>query len=219
MKVNEIFTSIEGEGARSGLLSTFIRLYGCNLNCTYCDSRYSCDSKEYTEMSPNEIVDEVIDRRINRVTITGGEPLIHPSFDVLLPKLMALPDMQVNIETNGSIPLDSKMFSRHRVKRLMVTMDWKSISSGESSTMIQSNLDQLNHNDVLKFVVGDRKDLMQMYHLITGTDIEAQIFVSPVFGKIELAEIVDFLKEYNLQDVRMQLQMHKIIWDPNKRGV
>ena len=104
-KVNEIFLSIDGEGYRTGLPVVFIRLYGCNLNCSYCDTRYSCEGQEYKEMSLYDILVKVLHYGVPRVTLTGGEPLIHPGVKDLINSLVAN-DIEVNIETNGAVDLD-----------------------------------------------------------------------------------------------------------------
>lgn len=227
MKVNEIFLSIEGEGIRTGLPSVFVRLYGCNLNCSYCDTRYSCENNEYTEMDVLEIAQKVLSYGVPNVTLTGGEPLLYWDTNALIAVLQCS-GVNVNIETNGSIPLNrlynvySTLFnscadlSKYAP---IFTMDWKSISSGMSDKMLSENLDILRPEDVLKFVVGNIEDLEQMKEVITTHDLKCNIFVSPVFGKIEPAEIVKFVLDNKLNNVRVQLQLHKIIWDPNKRGV
>lgn len=217
MKVNEIFCSIEGEGIRQGYLCTFVRFYGCNLNCSYCDSRYACENGEYTEMSPEQIFDKIVEHGAKCVTLTGGEPLFQNT-DELVKVITMLDDngFKVNIETNGSvkIPVDVSALST-----ITITMDWKSISSGESKKMLSDNIKHLFKNDVLKFVIGSKEDFNQMCEVIRNNSILCQIFVSPVFGKIEPSEIVDLMKDAKLNNVRMQLQIHKFIWDPNKRGV
>ena len=102
MLVNEIFRSIEGEGIRAGYPTTFIRLFGCNLGCSYCDTRYSCSGADYVEKSVDDIVAECSVSQIKRVTITGGEPLIHKDIELLVYKLTQQ-GYEINIETNGSI--------------------------------------------------------------------------------------------------------------------
>ena len=104
-KVNEIFSSIDGEGIRTGLSAVFIRLYGCNLNCSYCDTRYSCENREYTLMTLMDILEKVLSYNIPRVTLTGGEPLIQPGVKDLINSLLAN-DIEVNIETNGAVDLN-----------------------------------------------------------------------------------------------------------------
>lgn len=219
-KVVEIFASIEGEGSRAGYPCTFVRLYGCNLHCSYCDSRYACDGDEYTEMDSYEILQKVSSYKLSRVTLTGGEPLLDPQVYSLI-KLLSISNYEINIETNGSILLENVDYIRYRSHKdnIMITMDWKSISSGMSDKMIEENLNLLRNTDVLKFVVGTQEDLEHMKMLLITHHIAANVFVSPVFGKIDPKEIVEFLVENHMNNARIQLQLHKFIWDPNMRGV
>lgn len=217
-KVSEIFYSIDGEGIRTGYPCIFLRLHGCNLHCSYCDSRYACDGEDYKQYTINEILTALKSFNCNRVTLTGGEPLDAACITILLRVLAS--NYEVNIETNGSIPLsliacDCADF----YDNLLITMDWKCVSSGMSSYNCIDNLRQLRKQDVLKFVVGDDIDLLQMEDLLKTYSLDCNIFVSPVFGKIEPAHIVEFLLNHGLTDVRIQLQLHKFIWDSNMRGV
>lgn len=221
MKVVEIFHSIEGEGLRAGLPATFIRLYGCNLNCSYCDSRYACEGDEFEEMTIVDIVKEVQQIGCPNVTITGGEPLIHHGIEELV-SILSCNQFQVNIETNGSGSLKdfSDRIGSFHVTPYFFTMDWKCLSSNMSSKMLEENIYQLSHKDVLKFVVGCKEDLIQMKQFIKSHTITTNnIYVSPVFGKIEPSEIVEFIKSEKLWDVRLQLQIHKFVWPAAKRGV
>ena len=213
MKVHEIFKSIEGEGIRTGYPVTFIRLYGCNLKCSYCDTQYSCTGGDYTEMTMEEILNIVADLKVKRITITGGEPLIHMSIGYLVDTLLHL-GYEVNIETNGSVDIYNYLESN-----AIITMDYKSPSSNMNQMMFVSNLRQLRTFDVLKFVVGDFEDLDKMVEVLRDNNINCNIFVSPIFGDITAVEIVKYLLEHDIHDVRVQLQLHKIIWDPSTRGV
>ena len=210
-KVNEIFKSIEGEGIRTGLPCTFIRLYGCNLCCKYCDTRYSCENKEFTLMSKDEIVNKVKELGGSRVTITGGEPLLDLFLNELIIALRK-EHIEVNIETNGSLDIQWCLAD-------IITMDYKTSASGMEDRMMLSNLKTLKETDVLKFVVGSKHDLDTMKRIIEEYEPECRIYVSPVFGMIEAHELVEYVLENNLDNVTVQVQLHKIIWDPNKRGV
>ncbi len=214
MFVNEIFTSIEGEGIRMGYPVTFIRLYGCNLNCNYCDTRYSCEGKDYTAMQIPSIVKEVEQLGVKRITLTGGEPLIHPQAEYLVNALLK-EGYEVNIETNGSIDI----YPYIKKENVIITMDYKSISSGMVDKMNHENLKYLRNQDVLKFVVGNKEDLDDMKRIIEIYSPSCNIFVSPIFTKIELSDMVDYIKDNKLNDCRIQVQLHKIIWEPNQRGV
>ena len=211
----EIFNSIEGEGIRAGKLCTFIRTAGCNLRCSFCDTTYSYDGGR--QMTVQQIIDEVKRLDCNLITLTGGEPLLHLEVKRLLIPALLDEGFEVNIETNGSI--DLSQIDRYKHDKLIFTMDWKSPSSGMKSKMLEKNLYLLQPRDVLKFVVGSDEDLNEMLNIIESYAITAQIFVSPVFGKIQMSTIVDFMKQNKLHGVRLQCQLHKIAWDPNKRGV
>lgn len=210
MKVNEIFYSIEGEGIRAGMPCVFIRLHGCNLNCSYCDTRYSCEGNDYTVMSVQQILDELESYHCPNITVTGGEPLIHDGINTLL-KALIRKGYNVNVETNGSIV--------PKVEGPIYTVDFKTKCSGMSDKMNIEAFKVLDSNDVVKFVVASVDDLEQALSFVEGNDIHANIFVSPVFGKIELVQIADFLKGHKLYNWRMQIQLHKYIWEPTKRGV
>ena len=214
MLVNEIFSSIEGEGIRSGYPVTFIRLYGCNLHCSYCDTRYSCEGGDFKQMSVDEILDVVADLGFHRVTVTGGEPLIHKDVNELLMALIKA-GYEVNIETNGAVYVAPYTHSA----KMIITLDYKSISSGENASMWLSNIPLLRKRDVLKFVVGSQEDLDDMRRIVIDYNPICSIYVSPIFGKIEPKEIVEYIKEHKLENCRVQLQMHKFIWPPQQRGV
>ena len=216
-KVNEIFLSIDGEGYRTGLPVVFIRLYGCNLNCSYCDTRYSCEQQEYKEMSLYDILAQVLSYGVPRVTLTGGEPLIHPGVKDLIVSLVAN-DIEVNIETNGAVDLDEFIEFKYNSK-VVFTMDYKCKSSGMEDKMILSNLEFLQPKDVIKFVVSNYNELEKMEYILESSKCKAQAYVSPVFDAIEPKELVEYILDNKLNNVKVQVQLHKIIWEPTKRGV
>ena len=216
-KVNEIFLSIDGEGCRTGLPVVFVRLYGCNLNCSYCDTRYSCEQQEYKEMSLYDILAQVLSYGVPRVTLTGGEPLIHPGVKDLITSLVAN-DIEVNIETNGAVDLDEFIEFKYNSK-VVFTMDYKCKSSGMEDKMILSNLVFLQPKDVIKFVVSNYNEMEEMEYILEASKCKAQVYVSPVFGAIEPKELVEYVLENKLNNVKVQVQLHKIIWEPTKRGV
>ena len=219
MKVNEIFYSIEGEGVRAGYPCVFIRLFGCNLNCLYCDTRYSCEGDQYREMTVKEIVQVVQEYGCERVTITGGEPTIHTDFYSLV---RALDEnyYSVNIETNGTISAEE--LRDVLPCSVMITMDHKCPSSGMNAKMHIDNYRGLKSDDVLKFVVGSHEDLVDADRVMSALRIMGccpQFYLSPIFGQIEPVDIVEFMKEHHYNNVRVQLQMHKFIWPPEQKGV
>ena len=215
MKVVEIFNSIEGEGKRAGLPCTFIRLFGCNLNCVYCDSRYACDTdSSYFIMSLEEILGRVEELGCKNVTITGGEPLIHSGAHELIHKLV-IRGYWVNVETNGTM---NPSYRTH-TDLVFYTVDYKTLASGMSDKMNPDVFESLTSNDVLKFVVGSEEDLNQALEVVETFKPVSQIYVSPVFGQIEPKKIVEYIQWHRLWDWKVQLQLHKIIWDPDMKGV
>lgn len=209
MKVNEIFLSIQGEGVSTGYPTIFVRFTGCNLRCSYCDTTYSYD--EGTDMSIEEIYEKIKKLKYKRICITGGEPLLQDGIGELL---SLLNDYEVNIETNGSVNLNKfKLCKKHRF-----TMDMKVPSSMESQKMILENFNYLGENDEIKFVIGKREDYEWCKQLIKNYYKKGIITFSPIFNKIDSKEIINWILEDEL-DVKFQLQIHKIIWDPEEKGV
>lgn len=210
--VNEIFTSIEGEGIRTGFLSTFVRFNGCNLACGYCDTKYAQEPRE-PNMSLHDILEAVSQSGCGRVTLTGGEPLFRGYMQELIQEL-SWRSYHVNIETNGSIILPDYI----TLPGVFVTMDWKCPSSGQSGSMKSENLKKLTLVDVLKFVVATEEDLAE-FKRICEQELVCTYVLSPVFGAIEPKALVEFIKENKINNAMVQVQLHKIIWDPNERGV
>lgn len=204
--VNEIFHSIDGEGKTAGQLATFIRLCGCNLRCSYCDTTYA-----FTEGEPMTVDDIVSRVQYPHVTLTGGEPLTQ-DVHLLLEKLAG---HSVNIETNGSVDIRPYMTYPH----VWFTVDYKSIYSGMADHMLASNFAQLRPQDVLKFVVATPDDLEQALQVCQTYEPKAAIYVGPVFGEIEARDIVAFMQDHRLTQWHLQLQLHKYIWPPDARGV
>lgn len=216
MRVNEIFESIDGEGLRTGELVTFIRLAGCNMRCSYCDTEYALKATDGEEMSISGIIEKIKAIGNKKITLTGGEPLIHKDINALMRELL---DYNVNIETNGSVDIAPYI----SLDNILVTMDYKTKTSGENSKMMLSNLPLLRENDVLKIVMSkDDKD--EVFELLNEHEIKSYVYLSPVFGKCNPEELVEFLKELklagiNIDKIRIQIQLHKVIWSPDKRGV
>lgn len=217
-KVVEIFESINGEGMRAGELAVFVRMKGCNLSCNYCDTMWANKPDcEFEEMTADQIVDRVKKSGIKNVTLTGGEPLLQKDAVKLLEAFSSEKDIRVEVETNGSI--DLKPFLKF--ENVSFTMDYKLPESDMEKYMNTDNFKILRKKDTLKFVASSVNDLKKAKEIIEKYELigKVNIIFSPVFGKIELTDIVDFLKDNKLNDVRMQLQMHKFIWDPEERGV
>lgn len=209
MRVNEIFLSIQGEGLLTGFPTVFVRFTGCNLRCSYCDTTYSYYSGE--EMSAEQICRRISDYGFSRVCLTGGEPLLQEGLQELIDRLEGC---RVAIETNGSIPLDRLRLPEGQT----YVMDVKTPSSGEESSIHRPNFELLREEDEVKFVIGNREDYLWARDIIQKGCIKGTVTISPVFGKIIPAQIVGWILEDGL-DVRFQLQLHKIIFDPEARGV
>jgi len=216
MKINEIFYSISGESIAAGYPTIFIRTFGCPLRCSWCDSLYAVEGKDFQDMSVDDILSDISQYNCKRVILTGGEPVIQKDFNELLQALFER-DYHVEIETSGAVDLCAIHVGKEDEDRCTVTMDWKCPSSGMTSRMIEDNLQKLTSNDVLKCVVGSLEDLDEMKRISALTS--AHVFVSPVFGMIEPKDIVQYLLDNNLTDVRFQLQIHKFVWSADKRGV
>lgn len=207
LSVNEIFFSIDGEGKRAGSLAAFIRLAGCNLRCSYCDTMYAFTGG--TPMRAEEIAEAV--EGWKNVTVTGGEPLCQ-DIHALLQRLR---EHEVNIETNGSVDVTPY----HAYPWVFFTLDYKCPSSGMESSMREKNFQTLRPQDVLKFVVGDMEDLRTAQRVCEKYEPNCLVYLSPVFGKIEAKEIVEYMKSAQYKNWRLQLQLHKYIWPPDARGV
>lgn len=218
MKVVEKFVSINGEGQRAGELAVFIRFKGCNLRCSYCDTMWANESDcTYEEMSPKEIHTYIKSTGVKNVTLTGGEPLLQKDMEELLKELLGDEELRVEIETNGAVDL-KPFIGEHRP---VFTMDYKLPGSGQEKAMNMENLMLLSMEDTVKFVSGSREDLEHAREIIEeyGLLERTHVYFSPVFGKIEPVEIVSFLMNHRMNEARLQIQMHKVIWDPNERGV
>lgn len=215
----EKFLSIDGEGPTAGELATFIRFQKCNLRCSWCDTTYSFGKESIKEvLNSQEIYDYIKENKAINVTLTGGEPLIQKNIDELLDILDKDKDLKVHIETNGSIDIEP---FKKKYKNISFILDYKLPSSKMTKEMSENNLNVVDSNDVYKFVVGSIEDLQLAYEIIKDYDLTSKclVYFSPVFGDIELQEIVEFMKEKNLNKVKLQVQLHKIVWNKDTRGV
>ena len=217
-KVAEKFVSINGEGPRAGELAVFLRFCGCNLNCGYCDTRWANTADvKYELVSAEKLVEYVKSTGVKNVTLTGGEPLLQADIAYLI-ELLGASGAEVEIETNGSVPLKNIV---SLAPRPAITTDYKLPSSGMEKYMLTENFSYLMLRDAVKFVVGDMCDLARAEEIINkyGLTDSCRVYFSPVFGRIKPVEITEFMKERKLNGVRLQLQLHKIIWKPDMRGV
>lgn len=216
--VVEKFVSINGEGAHAGELAAFIRFRGCNLSCSYCDTSWAnCENAPADMETAEELAAWVAETGVNNVTLTGGEPLLNRDCRELTALLMKQ-GCRVEIETNGSISLEESAASEFRP---VFTMDYKLPSSGMEQFMCIDNFRLLGCHDTVKFVSGSIEDLERAAEIINqfSLDERCHVYISPVFGEIEPSDIVDFMEERRMNKVRLQLQLHKFIWEPTRRGV
>ncbi|MCR4608658.1 MAG: putative 7-carboxy-7-deazaguanine synthase QueE [Eubacterium sp.] len=218
--VVEKFISINGESRRAGELAVFVRFRGCNLRCNYCDTLWACvDTAECEYMSAQEIYEYIKSTGIKNVTLTGGEPMLQKDIKELLKLLGGDRNLRIEVETNGAVLLDE--YYRTVPENISFTVDYKCPGSGMEKLMCLRNFEEIRELDTVKFVVSDRNDLDCMVKIIDTYRLteKCMVYVSAVFGRIEPQEIVEYMTEHKLNDVRLQLQMHKFIWDPDKCGV
>jgi 7-carboxy-7-deazaguanine synthase len=211
LRINEIFYSIQGESIHAGRPCIFVRLTYCNLRCSWCDTTYSYF--EGKELTFNEIFKEVGKYSCKLIEITGGEPLIQENVHAFMSELYKL-GYEVLIETAGHMDI-SKID-----KRIQIIMDIKCPSSGEVEKNRMENLLHLKPNDQLKFVIGNRNDYDWAKGFIEQhiNKPMTNILFSPVFGQLDNRTLSEWILHDNLP-VRLQIQLHKYIWEPGKRGV
>jgi len=209
VKVNEVFFSIQGESTYAGKPCVFVRLTGCNLRCPYCDTTYAYDEGE--EMSVEDVVGRVEEFECDLVEVTGGEPLLQDETPELIKQLLD-DGFEVMVETNGTVDIG-------RVdERAVKIMDIKCPSSG--GTVLWSNIDKLNPLDEVKFVIGDFEDYQWAVETMRKYDLPGLVTVMmyPVFGKLDPGRLAEWMLKDKL-DARLGLQMHKVIWGPDAKGV
>ena len=243
MPVAEKFISVNGEGPLAGTPAAFIRFVGCNLACSYCDTAWACNTScECEKLDAWQLCEWVANTGMHAVTVTGGEPLIHPLVGDLLRLLVSgdgareipftLPsDLTVEVETNGAVNLQ-KMFTllnflpKEQADRIRFTVDYKLPSSGMEDEMCLQNYARLRSMDTVKFVVGSEADLERTVQVADDLELwgRVPVLVSPVAGSIKPSAIkpsavAQFLIDNKLVYARLQLQLHKILWPGVDRGV
>lgn len=212
LNIIEIFASVQGETSLSGLPTTFIRLAACNLRCTWCDTNYSFGRG--TPMSLEEIIDQTQKNNCRHVCVTGGEPLLQENVYPLM-KTLADQNYRLSLETGGSLSIEKV---DPRVKTIL---DIKCPGSGMSHKNLWSNIPLLNANSEVKFVILDRTDYEYAKEICTKHNLyEAvnEVLFSPVFGVMEAKTLVEWILQDQLP-IRLNLQLHKFIWDPKTKGV
>jgi len=213
LRITEIFRSIQGESTHAGRPCTFVRLTGCPMRCTWCDSEYTFTGGDHFTI--DAIMERVRDFRCPLVEVTGGEPLAQPEALNLIKRLCD-EDFEVLIETGGYVstePVD---------ERAKIILDVKCPASGEAERNHWPNLTRLRPDkDEVKFVIASREDWEFAMKIIAEYDLQRRakaILISPAWGLIDLQELAKWIVESAL-NVRMQLQLHKYIWGPDVHGV
>lgn len=204
LRITEIFCSLQGESRTVGWPTVFVRLTGCPLRCTYCDTEYAF--KGGTSMTRDSILEQVATYDVQHVTVTGGEPLAQKAVQPLLTGLCDA-GYHVTLETSGALPVDDVD------QRVGIVMDIKTPSSGESEKNCYDNIALLNQKDEVKFVICNRADYewacecMHTYNIVDSCDV----LMSPAFAEQDPAELADWILQDKLP-VRFQLQLHKLLW-------
>jgi 7-carboxy-7-deazaguanine synthase len=213
LKVNEIFYSIQGESSYAGRGCVFVRLSGCNLRCTYCDTTHAYEEGE--ELEIGDIIDRVASYQCPLVEVTGGEPLIQEETPALIRRLLES-GYEVLLETNGTQDLGQVD------DRCVKIVDIKCPTSGEADKHDLINLSRLTDDDEIKFVIGSREDYEYAKRILARMDLKPsrmdKVLFSPVFSAMEPSVLAEWILKDRL-NVRLQLQLHKYLWDPEQKGV
>jgi 7-carboxy-7-deazaguanine synthase len=212
MVITEIFKSIQGEGVDAGLPCVFVRLTGCNLRCHWCDTAYAFYGG--TKMSPEEVFERVRTLGGRRVEFTGGEPLLQEEVVPLSARLLE-EGYRVLVETSG------ERFIGALPGPVLKIVDVKCPGSGESGTFCFQNLEALEPKDQLKFVILDERDYDYARDFMARHELAGrvgEVIFSPVFGRLPPRQLAEWILRDGLE-VRLGLQLHKFIWEPDARGV
>ena len=208
LKISEIFHSIQGESTLMGFPTVFIRLTGCPLRCHWCDTQYSFSGGEW--LTVNEILDQIKTYGTPYVCVTGGEPLAQKRCIKLLDTLIAH-GFNVSLETSGAISIANVN------DKVITVMDLKAPGSGEEQSNLYENINYLDSKDQIKLVLKNRTDyhwsqeIIKRYNLID----KCEILLSPVANELKPADLAQWILDDRLL-VRMQLQLHKVLWDNTK---
>lgn len=209
LRITEIFYSLQGESRTAGFPTVFVRLTGCPLRCDYCDTTYAFQGGEKMEI--NDVLKLVADHHPHYVTVTGGEPLAQSECLTLLSKLCDA-GYKVSLETSGAIDVSNVD------ERVIKVMDLKAPGSGESEKNLFENINKLNKNDQIKFVLSDKADYDWAKNIISEYKLHEkyEVLFSPVYGQLEPKQLAEWILNDKLH-VRMQLQLHKLLWG-NEKG-
>ena len=214
----EKFLSIDGEGPTAGELAVFIRFGGCNLACSWCDTAYSIPKSVKGEaLTKEDIYKYIKDNGTKNVTLTGGEPLIQEGIEELIYFLSKDKELLIHIETNGSMPI----YKYEKIDNVIFILDYKLPSSNMEQKMDVKNYENLRNIDICKFVIGSMEDLEKAKEIVESYKLTERclVYFSPITTTIKPVEIVEFMKEHKMNNIRLQIQLHKIIWSPETRGV
>ena len=212
MRICEIFTSIQGESTFAGLPCTFVRFSGCNLRCVYCDTKYSYD--EGIEMEIGDILQRVDSAGVRLVEITGGEPLLQGEETLCLIRELLDGGYEVLVETNGSRNI------KELDKRATIILDMKTPCSAMSNMMDFTNLEIVKITDEVKFVICGRDDYEWSKKIVSqyGLEEKCKVLFSPGYGMLQPRELAAWILKDRLR-ARLNIQIHKYIFDPRERGV
>jgi 7-carboxy-7-deazaguanine synthase len=210
MRVTEIFFSIQGEGSRAGRPCIFVRFTGCDLRCVYCDTAYAFHGG--TDMTRDAILAEVARHPSRFVLLTGGEPMLQKELPALAEELVGR-GYEVAVETHGQRPLDALPPSVIRI------VDVKTPGSGETTTDF-AYLERLMPHDEVKFVVCSEDDFRWSEAVVRRHRLEerAHVLFSPAWDRVSAKDLARWLLDSGL-DARLSLQIHKVVWGPDVRGV
>ncbi len=205
LRVTEIFCSLQGESRSAGFPTAFVRLTGCPLRCGYCDTRYAFGGGE--PMTPGEIVTQVAAMGVERVTVTGGEPLAQEQSLGLLSRLCDAGFAEVSLETSGALDLSEVD------PRVIKVMDLKTPGSGEVDRNLYRNITLLGSRDQVKFVICDRQDYDWARKMLERQQLRGrcEILFSPAAGQLSPTRLAEWIVEDRLP-VRFQIQLHKLLW-------
>lgn len=213
MKINEIFFSVQGEGLEIGLPTIFIRFFACDLRCSWCDTMYAVEGRDFREMNTAEILSQIRKYSCKRVCITGGEPLIQKKDAEELGVLLLSEGYELVLETSGHKMPPGIFFS----DRCLISMDCKCPSSGMHEKMDFSLFKKLREKDQLKFVIRDQADLEYAADILRKLKPQCAVIFQPVYGN-SLRWLTESVLETGLDKVRVLPQLHKILWG-ERRGV
>lgn len=211
LRITEIYPSIQGESTHAGKPCVFVRLTGCNLRCTWCDSAFTFTGGQWRMLS--EVVDEASSHGIRTVEVTGGEPLLQPAAIPLMQRLLDR-GHEVLLETSGSLSIERVPEAVH------VILDLKPPDSGEVERNLWENLALLRPHHEVKFVIASRRDYEWARDVLRQHQLAERctVLISPAWGLVPLADVAAWIVEDKLP-VRFQVQLHKVVWDPAARGV